>query len=287
MTVAVSLKVHDGIVLAADSASTLIARQPDGTSAVINVYDNANKIVNLYKGLPLGVITWGSGSIGSQSMTSIFKDLRQMFLGQRAAPGGADWSIDRQDYTVADVAEKVRSYVFDELYGPAFGDWADPPSLGMVVAGYSADGQHAEEYQIEKAGSEVAAITTPRMPSECGFTVAGQPEAVLRLVSGVDPRLPQVLHESLGVAAEEAGPATAVIRDQLQMQLVQDAMPFQDALDLAEFFVDLTIKMSRFCPGPGTVGGPIELAGITRHEGFKWIKRKHYYEGHLNPQELG
>ncbi len=60
-------------------------------------------------------------------------------------------------------------------------------------------------------------------------------------------------------------------------------MPFRDALDLAEFLVDLTIRLTRFMPGPPTVGGPIEVAGITRHEGFKWIKRKHYYRSDLNP----
>jgi hypothetical protein len=60
-------------------------------------------------------------------------------------------------------------------------------------------------------------------------------------------------------------------------------MPFQDALDLAEFMVDATIKMTRFVPGASIVGGPIELAGITKHEGFKWVRRKHYYSASLNP----
>jgi hypothetical protein len=64
VTIAVTLKVHEGVVLAADSAATLMARQPNGTTAVVNVYDNANKIVNLVKGLPLGVITWGRGPSG-------------------------------------------------------------------------------------------------------------------------------------------------------------------------------------------------------------------------------
>lgn len=77
--------------------------------------------------------------------------------------------------------------------------------------------------------------------------------------------------------------ANQIIQQQLQAQVIQEAMPFQDALDLAEFLVDLTIRYTRFTPGAGTVGGPIELAGITKHEGFKWIKRKHYYQSALNP----
>jgi len=49
--------------------------------------------------------------------------------------------------------------------------------------------------------------------------------------------------------------------------------------------VETTIKMTRFMPGPATVGGPIEVAGITKHEGFKWVARKHYFNSKLNPKE--
>jgi hypothetical protein len=28
---------------------------------------------------------------------------------------------------------------------------------------------------------------------------------------------------------------------------------------------------------PKTVGGPIEIAAITKHEGFKWIERRHFF----------
>jgi hypothetical protein len=34
--------------------------------------------------------------------------------------------------------------------------------------------------------------------------------------------------------------------------------------------------------GPDIVGGPIEVAGVNLHEGFKWINRKHYYSLELN-----
>ena len=59
-------------------------------------------------------------------------------------------------------------------------------------------------------------------------------------------------------------------------------MPIQDAIDLAEFLVDLTTRYVRFKPGLPTVGGPIEIAAITKHEGFKWIQRKHYFSTKLN-----
>lgn len=44
VTIAISVKVHDGVVLAADSASTLFGFAPGVPPTVMNVYNNANKI---------------------------------------------------------------------------------------------------------------------------------------------------------------------------------------------------------------------------------------------------
>ena len=284
MTIAVSLKVHEGVVLASDSASTLAQVQSDGAMSVANVYYNVNKIANLVTGLPLGIMTWGAGSIGPESISTLFKDLRQMLTGERAGPGGADWKVDPSDYAVADVADRVREFIYQNKYAPVFGGNAQVPDLGLTVAGYSTDGDYAEAYKIEMDSGGCPSPVQMWPGAECGFFVGGQPAAVARLVHGVDPKIASVLADSLGLSPEDADRATKIIRDQLRVPLVQEPMPFQDALDLAEFFVDLTCSYTRFLPvGATTVGGPIELAGITKHEGFKWIKRKHYYSTRLNP----
>jgi len=57
VTIAICLKVHDGIVLASDSASTLLTIGSDQNTSITNIYNNTNKIFNLYKGLPIGAIT--------------------------------------------------------------------------------------------------------------------------------------------------------------------------------------------------------------------------------------
>src|SRR5437899_4487399 len=103
MTIAVSLKVNDGVVLGADSASTILGPQP---GAVVNVYNNANKIVNLRKGLPIGLVTWGLGGIAGASISTLAKDLRERFRGADAAH--EDWHLDESAYTVAEVAGRVR-----------------------------------------------------------------------------------------------------------------------------------------------------------------------------------
>jgi hypothetical protein len=70
----------------------------------------------------------------------------------------------------------------------------------------------------------------------------------------------------------------------LQAPLVFPPMPIQDTIDLAEWLVQTAIMYSRFSPGAPVVGGPIESAAITKHEGFKWIHRKHYYQREFNQE---
>lgn len=79
---------------------------------------------------------------------------------------------------------------------------------------------------------------------------------------------------------------TAFLGGTLKAPLVFAPMPIQDTIDLAEWLVQTAIMYSRFSPGAPVVGGPIESAAITKHEGFKWIRRKHYFHRDFN-QEIG
>jgi hypothetical protein len=106
-----------------------------------------------------------------------------------------------------------------------------------------------------------------------------------RLMNGTSGNLPQLLQNIFSVSPQQAVQAAQEIQRQSSIPLVLPAMPLQDAIDLAEFLVDLTVKFSRFKPGAPVVGGPIEIAAISKHEGFRWIKRKYYFDSRLNPEE--
>jgi hypothetical protein len=77
MTVVVTVKINDGIVLASDSAVSFF----DANGSPIKIYSHANKVFNLVKGLPIGVMFWGVGGIGSASVATIAKDLRKRLAG--------------------------------------------------------------------------------------------------------------------------------------------------------------------------------------------------------------
>lgn len=281
MTIAISLKVNDGIVLAADSASTLIERT-DAGSRVIQVFNNANKIFNLRKGLPIGLITWGVGSIGRAAISTLAKDLRVRFTS--SDPALREWHLDPEACTIESVAGLVRRFMFEEFYLPAFAAWPAKPTLGFIVAGYSQGADLADVFRIDIAGNgECTGPTAVQARDQCGLAWSGEPEAISRLILGCSPALATVLRDKLGVPPDQVPLAMEVITRNLGATVVYDAMPIQDAIDLVEFLVDVSERFSRHTPGAATVGGPIEVAALTRHEGFKWIRRKYYYSSKLNP----
>jgi hypothetical protein len=60
-------------------------------------------------------------------------------------------------------------------------------------------------------------------------------------------------------------------------------LPKDELAAMAESLVNLTSFKRRVSDDAETVGGPIDVAVISRGDGFIWIKRKHYFEPKLNP----
>ena len=54
--------------------------------------------------------------------------------------------------------------------------------------------------------------------------------------------------------------------------------------DLAETLIMLESLKEKVTKPTESVGGPIDVAVITKSEGFIWIKRKHYFDPQLNPR---
>jgi hypothetical protein len=280
MSVALVMNVHDGVILAADSASTLVlGGGPGGQPAnqqhpqVAKVYNNANKIANLYKGLPIGCVTFGSGSIGSASISTLLKDFRQKITDDGS-------SFNRDDYSMEGVARQLGDFLADE--SQKLPEGAARPTLGMFLGGYSTGSRLGERWTFSIENGQAGRPMRLHEPEQVGINWGGEGgEAIARLLLGFGGALPNVL-QNVMKPAQAADQIIDVLVPHLQAPVVFAPMPIQDAIDLAEFLVHTAIQFSRFVPGPQVVGGPIEVAAITKHEGFKWIRRKHYYGVELN-----
>lgn len=61
------------------------------------------------------------------------------------------------------------------------------------------------------------------------------------------------------------------------------SLPKEDLAAIAESLVNLTSFQRKILQETETVGGPIDVAVISKGDGFVWIHRKHYFEKDLNP----
>ncbi|MBV7257512.1 hypothetical protein KCG44_12020 [Pacificimonas sp. WHA3] len=279
MTVCVSVKVHDCLIFAADSASSLVGSASNGDPVVLNVYDHGNKVFNLYKGKPIVAMTCGMGHMGYASIGNLAKDFRRMIT-----KGVNGDKIDPENYTIKEVVTRAHAF-FSEKYVQIDPSPASPHGFEFWIGGYGANCDNAEIWKLVISDGEVYDPELIADESQSGHVSwGGQPKPIQRLILGYDAELADGLVEA-GIPEGTVQPLLAQVGQRLLTPLVHAAMPVQDAIALADFLVDLTKRYFAFLPGADIVGGDTDIATVTKHEGFKWIRRKHYYDAHLNPTE--
>ena len=192
MTVCVAVAVNDCLVFAADSASTLVSTDMQtGESRILNVYRHGDKVYNLYRQLPICAMTSGMGNIGTASVATLAKELRR-----RLTSGPPDWAVDRFRYTMADVARKARTYLFEECFGALEPKPPAPHSFEFWIGGYGSDRTAGHELWKVRIVNGSCPDPEPLLRNgETGLYVGGQTGPVARLVGGFDPGLSDALIE--------------------------------------------------------------------------------------------
>lgn len=267
MTVIVSVKINDGIVMASDSASSF---------AIGQTYNHANKIVNLRKGFPIGAMVTGQGGIGSESIETMLKDLRARFTGDTDEDG--DWYLQQGRYTLEVVAARVHEFLARKVAAVDFEVW-----MKLRICGYSAGRPLAEVWEVNLSGRECSPPVQIQSEADFGPRWDGEYEALNRLILGVGIGFHDIAAR-LGASDEQAQQYYNALTSGMHEVLCLPAMPIQDAIDLARYLVETTAGYIKFAvKRPKTVGGPVAIAAITKHEGFRWVQRKHFYSAELNP----
>jgi hypothetical protein len=68
------------------------------------------------------------------------------------------------------------------------------------------------------------------------------------------------------------------------MRRVLGSLPLDELAELAHTLVLLESLKERVTSSSSSVSGPIDVAVISKNDGFIWIKRKHYFDPKLNPR---
>ena len=200
---------------------------------------------------PIGAMTYGAGSIGAASISTLSKDLRKK-LTPGAIIDDADYVLHYDQYTIEDVAQKAARFLF-ATYKEKHPDGIPNYFLGYRLCGYSAGAELPEAWEVKILGDEVEG-PEPLCGDDFGQRWAGETEAIDRLVLGVGSKTQDALQQ-LGLDEATAQNTTLELIKRLRAYLWLPAMPIQDAIDLARFLVEAASKFSHFSLRPATVGG--------------------------------
>lgn len=278
MTICVGIQANECLVFAADSAVTLEYGVDVAGRPIINVLPHGHKVFNLHRELPICAMTCGLGNLGPASISSLAKDLRT------ALTSDDEYKLDHSSYTIQEVAEKARKFLFEDRFQHLP---VKPASdMSFYVGGFSANAATPERWVVKISGTTSTSPAPICEGTEPGISWGGQPEAIYRLLIGFGMGTGNALRTA-GFTEQQIATATGAMQSAMQVPLIHPAMAVQDAIDLADFLVETTKRYVRFLPGADTVGGDTDIAVVTKHEGFKWVRRKHYYNQTLNPSRGG
>jgi hypothetical protein len=68
------------------------------------------------------------------------------------------------------------------------------------------------------------------------------------------------------------------------LRRVVGMLPVDEMAELAETLINLESLKEKVTQPTQSVSGPIDVAVISKIDGFLWVKRKHYFRPELNPR---
>jgi hypothetical protein len=257
MSLGIVIKGPEGLVLAAESRVTIGAQLPEGQQVHVN-FDNATKLLSF--GRPnesVGAVTYGLAAIGLRTAHSFVPEFEA--------------SLPKERLTVQDFAKHLSNF-FAGQWNTAMPQDYSGPNMTFVVGGFDEGAPYGSVFLFEIPKNPDPVEQQPG-PGQFGITWGGQREFVDRLIQGFDHRLPDIVASALHLDAEQRQSLKQPL-EALQMRIPLPAMPLQDCVDLAIFFIRTTITALKLTVGVRGCGGPIDVATITEREGLRFVQRK-------------
>ncbi len=255
MTLIVSLRIPDGIVIAGDSLSTLMGQGQFETTIGVTcpacnhqheiqpkspifpvpgaTFSYAQKVFPFCG--KFGVGTFGLGLLANKSIYFIMRLFQQKL--KEAALGGVTETAQK-------IGNEIHGLLKEQLKRENIAMDAIPQDqvlLGFQIVGY--DGIDPKTIEV-LVGKNVK----HQVLDNLGCTVSGSQE-IVQAIWGLYKTHPE-------------------------SQPPYQVFSLQDAIDYAEFLIRTTIDHQRFSQTIPSVGGDIDIALVTPFDGFQWIRQK-------------
>ncbi len=255
MSLGLVFKGPEGIVLAADSRVTLTVMQqlPNGQQVLIPAtYDHASKLLTSKAQPYVAAVTFGAGVIGQNEPRTAVSFMPEF-----------DTEIGAQRLSVEQFAERLGAF-FDKQWKKAGMDPNPPQGQEMIffVAGYDEGAPYGRAFEVKVPINLKPVESLP----DFGVQWGGQREVVDRLIQGFDFRLPEVVENILGKHDPDL---EKKLKEQFALPIPWQFLPLQDCIDVVISMLRVTITLQQWMIGVRGVGGAIDVATITRMDGFQ------------------
>jgi len=269
MSLGIAFKSSEGIVLAADSRVTLYTELPGQNVSIPSTYDNATKLLHTRTQGFVGAVTYGLGALGQTD----FRTAHSLML-------------DFEDYLqssnlvnrlkVEDYAKALSDFFLREWNTRMPPPVSNVPVMDMafLVGGHDENEPYGKVFEFQ--------VPSNPMPQEdmvgiFGLTYGGQREWVDRLLHGFDDSLPTIAQPFLQIPDTQREALKQHLADNLGAPIPYQFLSLQDCVNLAIFLIKTTMRLQTWLTGIRGVGGVIDIATVTRADGFKPIQQKEIY----------
>lgn len=266
MSLGIVFKGAEGIVLAADSRVTLtktIQQSATQTLAVPATFDNATKLLRVKGQDFVGAVTYGVGAIGQGAPRTAHSFLPELEADIQNAHGS-------RRLTVLQFTTHMAQFFLGQWKNLMKGTAEPGNDMTFLVGGYDEGESYGQTYEIK-----IPSAPEPHehLPLDFGLNWGGQTEIGEALLLGCGRNTGRTIAEALRLDAEKGDLLTQVL-DRFRAEIPYRFLPLQDCVDLAIFIIQATIKMQSWTTGVRGVGGAIDVATITKAEGFVPVQMK-------------
>jgi len=267
MSLGIALKGPEGIVLAADSRVTLMTQMqfPNQPPCLIPAsFDNATKLLRAKGHDYVAAVTYGAGAIGAQQPRTAHSFLPEF-----------ERELGEDRVTVLEFATKIGGFFMRQWQASKMPITGNPENdMIFLVGGYSTNEAYGEVYEVHVPSNPTPVQKVP--VGEFGMVWGGQRGITDRIVQGFDSAAMPVIYDALNIPKGQRDPAKLEVelKTKLQLKMPIQFLPLQDCVDYAIFLIRATILLQKWIIDVRGVGGAVDVATITRTDGFRPVQLK-------------
>ena len=265
----------------------------------INHFSHVDKLFSLAP-LKMGVMITGIAGLGNRTIKSLISEFIEENFNCSSIEEAKNCSLN-------DIAINLRQFISGPYTSGYPEEYGYPPSLEFILAGYSNNEMIPKTARITLPDGEPEFLN-----SEFGIMFGGQTKEIQRVIDGIDYstryRIDELIeaklrhyHEKLteyltgqNITIElpdhseyigEKGPL-GYNWDIEQFDADWGNFSEQNAIECVNWLVEIMSKSQQFSSSLPSVGGDINLAIITKKDGFRFVSKREYQVGaHSVPRE--